>query len=141
MIEALCYSQLELEIELSSLAEINPWLDSIWEKCTLPDDRRFDISVCVYEAVANVIMYAFDQPQEHLVMIALEARGDLIEITVEDDGRPFNPLDYPEPNLPTSILEAAIGGHGISLIRSLSDRVFYTRVMKRNRLTIINKLS
>ena len=129
-----------LDAKLESLREINPWLEQKWNEYHLPDCRRFDISLCLYEVVANIIMYAFDQPVGHQIEVALKVRESIVEITVKDDGRPFNPLAHPEQPSPLSIGEAPIGGYGITLIRSLSDRLDYERSQYNNIFIITNFL-
>ena len=128
--------ELVIECKFDSLDQINPWLESICVDYKIPDTRRFDISVCLYEAVANVIMYAFEQPLGQMISINISLNTRSIEISVEDEGRLFNPMDHPEPILPSSISEAAVGGHGISLIRNLSDRIQYSRSGQRNKLVM-----
>ena len=136
-----CTSQIKLEIKVESLQEINPWIEQIWKAHHLPEPRRFDISLCLYEVVANIIMYGYDHPAGHHIHISLSVSGNRAQIIVEDDGKRFNPLDYPEVVLPSSISEAPIGGHGIPLIRRLSDSVCYQWCEPNNKLIITNDLT
>ncbi len=135
-----CTCELTLVSKLESLKEISPWLKKAWDQYKLPDCRRFDLSVCLYEAVANIIMYAYERPMGQRILVALKVRDNLVEITVEDDGRPFNPLDHPETSPPSSICDATIGGHGIAIIRRLSDRLDYERRASHNIFTITHCL-
>ena len=57
-------------------------------------------------------------------------------IVVEDDGKPFNPLDAPPPNLDLPIDERPIGGLGIFLMKSLTSAMDYRREGDRNTLTL-----
>lgn len=61
--------------------------------------------------------------------------GDIVEITVEDDGPPFDPLARPAPDLRLPLEARSPGGLGIVLVRALMDDVRYTRTT-RNILTI-----
>ena len=58
------------------------------------------------------------------------AGGVLLE--VEDDGKPFDPLQAPPPDLTLPLEKRPIGGLGIHLIRNLMDEVTYARVGGRN---------
>jgi anti-sigma regulatory factor (Ser/Thr protein kinase) len=51
----------------------------------------------------------------------------LVELTFEDDGRPFNPLEAAPSQPPTSIETAKIGGLGIPLVARLSASLRYER--------------
>src|SRR5688572_12615376 len=58
-----------------------------------------DVQLALEEHLTNIVNYAYeDQPKRHItVRIALQ-RSEL-RIEVEDDGRPFNPLEHPAPDL------------------------------------------
>jgi anti-anti-sigma factor len=49
---------------------------------------------------ANVIHYAYADRGDHEIRIALEMEGEELRATVEDDGRPFNPLEKEPPRSP-----------------------------------------
>ena len=85
-------------------------------------------------------MYAFEQPLGHQIHVTLEVRGNVIDIIIEDDGRHFNPLEHPEAIPSTTVSDATIGGHGITLIRRLSDKLHYEWCAPGNRLIITNHL-
>ena len=60
-----------------------------------------------------------------------------VDLILEDDGVPFDPLRQPEPAVPESIDETQVGGLGLVLVRKLSTRMHYERTpQKRNRLTL-----
>ena len=61
-------------------------------------------------------------------------------IEIEDDGRAFNPLDAPGPDLSASLMDREPGGLGIHLARSLMDQIFYQRVGQRNLLTLTKRI-
>jgi serine/threonine-protein kinase RsbW len=55
-----------------------------------------------------------------------------VVVTIEDDGRPFNPNDAPP--VVREIMESRRGGLGIHLVKKLSRELTYTRVENRNRV-------
>jgi serine/threonine-protein kinase RsbW len=71
--------------------------------------------------------------------IALTLKNDLAEI--EDDGRPFNPLETPPPNVGASLPEKPIGGLGIHLAKTMMDSMAYRREAEKNILTIRKKIA
>lgn len=59
---------------------------------------------------------------------------------VEDDGRPFNPLEAPEPDLAAPVEERKVGGLGIHLIRNMMDHLEYRRLQGTNLLVMKKKV-
>jgi serine/threonine-protein kinase RsbW len=49
-----------------------------------------------------------------------------------DDGREFNPLLVPEPEARHSILDCAVGGLGIHLVKTMTESVEYRRDQRKN---------
>ena len=54
-----------------------------------------------------------------------ETRG--IQITIIDDGVPFDPLKAKEPDTTAAIQERKIGGLGIFLVKTIMDSMHYER--------------
>ena len=140
---------LRLENRLAALDRINPWLEKAWVDCGLPAELCFEIALCIYEAVANIIMYAYQEPDgyskppeqvQRIIEIALSQRSDVIEVNIQDDGYHFDPLGTPEKKVAHTISGAPLSGRGIPLIRGLSDKLSYQRSGGYNRLTIIRNL-
>jgi anti-sigma regulatory factor (Ser/Thr protein kinase) len=72
--------------------------------------------------------------------VRLRRTGDSVAVEVEDDGRPFDPLQVPPPDLTLSLEQRPIGGLGIHLIRNLMDEVSYARRDGRNVLKMAKHL-
>jgi len=62
-------------------------------------------------------------------------------VEVEDDGRQFNPLELPEPDLEKKLEERPIGGLGIHLVRNLMDELEYRRTHNKNILIMKKKIN
>jgi anti-sigma regulatory factor (Ser/Thr protein kinase) len=61
--------------------------------------------------------------------------GELV-IEVEDDGRPFNPLQVPPPDLERPLAQRKVGGLGLHLVRELTSSIEYDRKDGKNRLVM-----
>lgn len=92
--------------------------------------------LAIEELVTNCIKYAYPAGEEHVLAIELRLADSTLALTVTDDGRPFNPLEAPSPNLDLPPEERPVGGLGIHLLRQLSDGMDYVRVNDRNRVTL-----
>jgi serine/threonine-protein kinase RsbW len=64
---------------------------------------------------------------------------NMLTVSIEDDGVPFNPLEKKAVELPADVTSAKIGGLGIHITRELMDKIFYERKRGKNKLTL-NKI-
>lgn len=95
---------------------------------------RYNVELAFEEIAANIVNHGATNGEITAAVVLEEAETILI---FEDDGVPFDPRDWPEPTLPSSIEEATVGGLGIMLVRKISTRMIYERTTDgRNRLTI-----
>jgi anti-sigma regulatory factor (Ser/Thr protein kinase) len=108
----------------------------------LSDDDAYLIHLVLDEIVVNVIRHGFDDDRDHEIRVTLAIDAeDALSIRVEDEGRPFNPLDRPPPDLTVPVEERPIGGLGIFITRQTVDEMTYRREDDRNILTMRKKLT
>jgi hypothetical protein len=93
-------------------------------------------SLTIEELVTNCIKYAYDDAGEHPIGIELEMADGAMRLSVSDDGRPFNPLTLPPPDLSLPAEERPVGGLGIYILRKHSDRMDYRRSGATNHVTV-----
>jgi len=102
----------------------------------VPPAADYLANLAIEELVTNCIKYAYDDAKQHVIEIGLKLSGGELVLTVTDDGRPFNPLEVPEPDTSLPVEDLPIGGLGIHLLRRMSDRMEYARVDRKNQLTL-----
>ena len=102
----------------------------------LQPDAIFSVNLALDEVVTNIIRYAHDDGRQHPIVVRLTLEPGVLTAEVEDDGRAFNPLEAPAPDLHASIEDRPIGGLGIHLVRSVMTSVEYRREDGRNLLTM-----
>lgn len=124
--------RLAVRNDLDDVAAVSEWLHDVAKARALPPDLVFRIDLCLAEAVTNVISYAFPDRGTHQIDLELELRPDEAVVTVVDPGRAFNPLEVPEPERPSRLEEAELGGLGVHLIRQYADGCSYERDQDRN---------
>ena len=90
-------------------------------------------SILLDEVVSNIVRCSgatgFD--------VELDRGGDGLKMTFSDDGKAFNPLEVPPPDVNASIEDRQVGGLGMHLVRKMSKSVNYRREDGRNVLTIV----
>lgn len=138
-------SNLTILNELSEVPKMALWLRNELEALNAPPEVLFKFDLSANEAVINIISYAFSNTpkSDHKCEIVLKLLSDKENAYLEifDSGKPFNPLENPEPLQPTNIEDAEIGGLGIKLIRNFIDKCEYTRINNQNILRLSNSLS
>jgi len=129
--------QLRLECRLEELDRASEWLGARLGLLAVPDDTAFAVRLCVEEALANVVTHGFEEEDDGApILLGFEAHPGELKVVVEDQGMAFDPLQAPAPALPTSLEDAAIGGRGISLIKSYASRLAYERRDNANVLSM-----
>jgi anti-sigma regulatory factor (Ser/Thr protein kinase) len=98
----------------------------------LSSEVVFELNLALDEVVTNIISYAYDDEAEHQIGIRVTLESDGVSVRVEDDGRAFNPLDAPQPDLGLGLDERPIGGLGVHIVRSVMDGLEYRREDDRN---------
>ena len=105
------------------------------------DPVIFKVKLCLDELLTNIISYGFVNAGEHTIRLRLVVTDGALDIELEDDARPFNPLDAPPPDLDADVETREVGGLGIHFVRETMDRVAYRRDGDRNRLTMRRALT
>jgi sigma-B regulation protein RsbU (phosphoserine phosphatase) len=120
--------------ELESVAEV---VSEFAAARSMPQERLFQLKLAVDEILSNVIMYAFEPGEQHEITIHLSSNESAITVTIEDDGRFFDPRAVPEAETDASIDERPIGGLGLHLARKSVDRLDYRRIADKNQVVLI----
>lgn len=122
--------------DLSSVTTLNAWFADFVSSAGTPPTVAADMKLCLNEAVANVISYAFDGVDDPVVEVHLSADGPALLAEIRDNGVAFDPLDRPMAAPLTDLATAPIGGFGIKLIRETAHSLAYRRADGFNRLAI-----
>jgi serine/threonine-protein kinase RsbW len=128
--------EITLRNDLSELDRVTQRLKEFAAHQRLDPQVLGDLDLALEEVLANIISYGYADDREHLITVILEARSGEIQVHVEDDGRPFDPLEAPEPDTTRPPAERPVGGLGIHLVRQLMDGLEYRRQGDRNYLTM-----
>jgi anti-sigma regulatory factor (Ser/Thr protein kinase) len=103
----------------------------------LPEKAAYNVRLSCEEVILNIVSYAYPGGDGQLDMSwEDDTERGLLNVTFEDSGVPFNPLQKEEPDLTIPMRERKIGGLGIMMVRKLMDEVRYAYVDGKNRLTI-----
>ena len=126
----------ELKNQLSEIERLARIVDDFGRRHQIEVQIIYTMKLALDEILTNIISYAYDDAREHIIVIRLSLDQEKWTVEVEDDGRPFNPLNAPEPDTKQLLGERPIGGLGIHLVRKLIDELEYRRQNDRNILVM-----
>ena len=132
--------EVKLPNSLAALARLHAVVGQFCRRRAIHPDTEFKIDLALEEVFTNIVRYGYDDSHPHEIVIRLKSDRDRVRISIEDDGRHFNPLLAPEVDVNASAAERRIGGLGIHLVRNLLDQVRYQRQPVGNRLILIKRL-
>lgn len=127
---------LQLQNRREELDTLSEWVATCGENMGLSQRSLFGLELVLTELVTNIIDYAFEDGQQHSLFLELKGQNNGIEVSVVDDGCPFNPLEWDDIQLPTRLEEAKVGGLGLHLVRRYANSCHYRREQDRNILTL-----
>src|SRR5688572_19821347 len=76
----------------------------------VPVRKLHELQLALEEHLTNILRYGYDDDLEHHIQIGIKLTIGELRIEVQDDGRAFNPLTHPAPDLSLPLAERPIGG-------------------------------
>ena len=135
-------NQLSLNLK-NNLDEV----DSIWagietklKDCCLTRRELFQINLTVDELFTNIVSYAFEDNKEHNIGVNIRIEKNYLVVELEDDGIPFNPLEFTPHGLSDPLSERDEGGLGIHFCKKMTAEFYYERLNNKNRITFKKKI-
>jgi anti-sigma regulatory factor (Ser/Thr protein kinase) len=136
----LARAELRLVNDLDAMARIPDWVEGFGAAHGLRPAVINDLNVALDEVVSNAIVHGYAAGAPGEIVVRLRCRRSAVTAEVEDDGRPFDPLQAPPPDLTAPLAERPVGGLGLHFVRNLMDKVSYARVGARNVLKMLRNL-
>jgi len=130
---------IRLEPRIDAVPGMLDRLEAYAEETDVPPKTAYRLAVVCEELAANVAMHgAGGEGGATYVEIKVRRDGEArLRLSVEDDGRPFDPLTQAPPDISLDLDDREIGGLGIHFVRSLVQEIAYERQDRRNCLTAI----
>ena len=125
----------------SNFKELPKLTEIIRESCrkyNYDDGFQNDIRLVLEEIVVNIIKHGYSDCPNQSIDLEIDFNSSEWKMTVEDQGIPFNPLNFRRVNINHSLQDMHIGGQGIHLVKQISKSIEYQRLANNiNRLTVI----
>jgi anti-sigma regulatory factor (Ser/Thr protein kinase) len=124
--------------EIAEVERLSTIFDAFAAEHEMPPEMAYCVSLSLDEIVSNVIRHGYDR-RAHEIVVRLALDDGAMTVQVEDEGKPFDPLSAPPPDLDRPIEERGVGGLGIHIVRHMMDVLDYRREGNRNLLTMAKR--
>jgi anti-sigma regulatory factor (Ser/Thr protein kinase) len=131
---------IRLEAQLPEVERLNRLARQFGELHEIPGRALYSLNLALDELVTNVILYGYEDPTDQQIVVRIEAEPGRLSGVIEDEGREFDPVSAPPPDLTSPLASRELGGLGIHLVRSLMEEVSYRREGAKNFLTIRKRI-
>ncbi len=133
--------RLIIEASDKNLDKVLAFVEEQLDALGCPAKTKIQINIAVEELFVNIAHYAY-APAVGTAEVLFSAKSDppAAEITFIDEGKPYDPLAKPDPDVTLSSEKRQIGGLGIYMVKKSMDDVWYRYEDGRNILTIQKKL-
>ena len=129
-----------LSPDYSELNRLGELVRGFGKENSLSEKVLFNIVLTIEELVTNLIKYGTAEGVEHAIDVSLEIGRDSVKIEIEDNGKPFNPMDALAPDLDCPVEEREPGGLGIFLVCKFAEAMSYERRGDKNRVVVVKRL-
>lgn len=123
-------NSIRLKPELGELYSLNEFILN-----ELPEEN-LQVNLIVEEIFVNIVNYS----KTDFITVNVEYEKPTLILEFIDAGIQFNPLLKEDPEVPTTIDDAQIGGLGILLTKEMADELYYHYTNGENHLKIIKKV-
>ncbi|MFC5468671.1 ATP-binding protein [Cohnella suwonensis] len=128
----------QLANRLDELERLHAFFDEIGVRSGWPDRLKWDLTLSCEELVTNTISYGYPDSEagSRFIRLTVRAREQTVEVCLEDEGVPFNPLETADPDVGLGIDEREIGGLGIFFVKRMMNEATYERTESGNRIVL-----
>ena len=129
--------ELVIAADRNNLLKVQSFIDEQLEDAGCPMLTQIAIDVAVEELFVNIASYAYDQ-EIGFAVVQVEMLADplSVEITFIDNGKQYDPLAKPDPDITLAAKERKKGGLGIYMVKNSMDDMRYEYKEGKNILTI-----
>jgi serine/threonine-protein kinase RsbW len=114
---------IRINSDIEKLKVVETLVDRLSKKLGVSDEVYGKILISTVEAVNNAILHGNKGDQNKMVTVNISADGNVLDITVTDEGEGFEYGNLPDPTDPKNIEN--LHGRGVFLMRRLADAIEY----------------
>lgn len=132
-------AKITVDANRDSIPTVSAFVEGELEKLGCPFKELAQINIAVDELFCNIASYAYPDSKGQASVTVEAPEPQMVSVTFEDGGVPYNPLEKPDPDITLSAEERKIGGLGILIVKKTMDSMDYKYEDEKNILTIVKK--
>lgn len=132
--------KIHIQPDVKEIERLNRLVRQFGELHEIPSRTLYSVNLALDEMVTNAVVHGIEGVADRRIEILVATGGEELIATMTDEGRAFDPLSVPPPDVHAPLAERELGGLGIHLVRSLMDRVDYRREGGKNVLTLTKRI-
>lgn len=127
---------MSLANDVQEVARVIDSLEEFGAANGIPPAQSLRFGLALDELITNIVTYGLAGRDDAVITLAIEHRDGALCAVLDDNGPPFDPLAADATPPSGDIESRAVGGLGLTLVKSIMDRLDYRRVDGFNRLTM-----
>ena len=131
--------QCTVQARMEALAEAIDFVEAFCSDRGVAESDGLRLSLVLEELFSNTVVHGHGGGADAPVGLGLRVDGSHVELSYEDRGPPFDPLDHlarSTADPAAAIADRPVGHLGIPLIVNMSDRISYAREDGCNRIRL-----
>ena len=125
-------NSLTLNASMDDIGRLEPFITKATEQAGLDNREAKRLRLAAEETVANIINYG----QATAIKLLAKVSDNQLELTIDDDGQPFDPTQDSPTDLSVPPDQRPPGGLGIMFLHQMTDGLDYQRIDGHNVLKI-----
>ena len=133
--------ELTVEANMEHFDEVMAFVEEAFEEVGCRMKNLMQFTLAADEIFTNICSYAYKDIPESGDELFGRVRIEVSEncLTMTDAGKPYNPLEKPDPDVTLDAEKRNIGGLGIFMVKNAMDEMHYEYKDGRNVLTMIRR--
>jgi len=132
-------SHLTVQAKPAAVQQVEAFVAAFAAEQRIDTSDRHRVTILLEELVTN--LYKHERPGGCTAEIELSLEQDRLTIEFSDDGKPFDPLAEPVPDLDLPAESRLPGKLGLHILRAFVDEASYCRNRDRNVLRMVRRIT
>jgi anti-sigma regulatory factor (Ser/Thr protein kinase) len=132
--------EISLDGDIRELERLSAWIAAFCADHGLEGDVEFDLNLALEELFTNSVRHGGCEGMRDAARVRLRLADGGVAVEYSDRGAAFNPLDAPEPDVTTPLMERQVGGLGVYMVRRVVQDLQYQRCGESNQITMTRRM-